>query len=94
MLCYVIIFGIVATLSVDRYIYNDSIMESIEIGDDMAKHRNTRGEGVCVEGIWCLLYNERLNRWECLNFKINVSPSRETPQPIPYYVMLFPLYYT
>ena len=49
MLCYVIIFGIVATLSVDRYNYNDSIMESIEIGDDMAKHRNTRGEGVCVK---------------------------------------------
>ena len=43
MLWYVIIFGIVATLSVDRYIYNDSIMESIEIGDDMAKHRNLVG---------------------------------------------------
>lgn len=40
MLWYVIIFGIIATLSVDRYIYTESIMESIEIGGDMAKHRN------------------------------------------------------
>jgi len=43
MLCYVIIFGIVATLSVDRYNYNDSIMESIENSNDMAKHRNLVG---------------------------------------------------
>ena len=48
MLWYVIIFEIVAILSVDRYIYTDSNIESIENSDDMAKRRNLVGCGVCV----------------------------------------------